>query len=110
LNTVRNRVRSARLKHRNMKDWVYSMHSSRKTECPGQRSYLVNDIERSQIFFREFLRGSSGSEELRFYKSFVSNLEFQRRDPVLVRRLLVASLGLLNIDPKLAMEFSEVGD
>jgi hypothetical protein len=23
------------LKHGNMKDWVYSMHSSRKTECPG---------------------------------------------------------------------------
>jgi hypothetical protein len=51
-----------------------------------------------------------GSEELRFYKSFVSNLEFWRRDPVLVRRMLIAFLGLLNIDPELAMEFSEVGD
>jgi hypothetical protein len=51
-----------------------------------------------------------GSEELRYYKSFVSNLEFQRRDPVLVRGLLVAFLGLLNIDLELAMEFSEVGD
>jgi hypothetical protein len=93
-----------------MKDWVYSMHSSRKTECPGQRSYLVNDVERSQIFFREFFWGLGGSEELRYYKSFVSNLEFQRRDPVLVRGLLVAFLGLLNIDLELAMEFSEVGD
>jgi hypothetical protein len=43
------------------------------------------------------------------YESFVSNLEF-RRDPVLVRRLLVAFLGLLNIDLELVMEFSEVGD
>jgi hypothetical protein len=49
-------------------------------------------------------------EELRFYKSFVSNLEFRRRDPVLVRGLLVAFLGLLDIDPELAIEFSEVGD
>jgi hypothetical protein len=49
-------------------------------------------------------------EELRFYKSFVSNLEFQRRDPILVCRLLIAFLGLLNIDPELAMEFSEVSD
>jgi hypothetical protein len=110
LNTVWNGVWSARFKHGNMEDWVYCMHSSRKTECPGQRSYLVNDIERSQIFFRKFLSGSSGSEELRFYKSLVSNLEFRRRDSVLVRGLLVAFLGLLNIDPELAMEFSEVGD
>jgi hypothetical protein len=51
-----------------------------------------------------------GSEELHFYKSFVSNLEFWRRDPVLVHRLLIAFLGLLNIDLELAMEFSEVSD
>jgi hypothetical protein len=49
-------------------------------------------------------------EELRFYKSFVSNLEFQRRDSVLVHGLLIAFLGLLNIDLELAMESSEVGD
>jgi hypothetical protein len=49
-------------------------------------------------------------EELRFYESFVSNFAFQRRDSVLVRGLLVAFLGLLNIDPELAMELSEVGD
>jgi hypothetical protein len=96
LNTVRNGVRSARFKHGDMEDWVYCMHSSRKMECPGQRSYLVNDIERSQIFFGKLLRGSSGSEELRFYESFVSNFEFRRRDLVLVRGLLVAFLGLLN--------------
>jgi hypothetical protein len=51
-----------------------------------------------------------GSEELRFYKSFVSNLEFRRRDLVLVCGLLIVFLGLLNIDPELAMEFSEVSD
>jgi hypothetical protein len=49
-------------------------------------------------------------EELRFYKSFVSNLEFWRRDSVLFCRLLIAFLGPLDIDPELAMEFSEVGD
>jgi hypothetical protein len=49
-------------------------------------------------------------EELCFYESFVSNLEFQRRNPVLVRGLLIVFLGLLNIDPELAMEFSEVSD
>jgi hypothetical protein len=49
-------------------------------------------------------------EELCFTKSFVSNLEFQRRDPVLVCGMLIAFLGLLNIDPELAMEFSEVSD
>jgi hypothetical protein len=49
-------------------------------------------------------------EELCFYESFVSNFEFQRRDLVLVRGLLVAFLGLLDIDPELAMEFLEVGD
>jgi hypothetical protein len=49
-------------------------------------------------------------EELRFYKSFVSNLEFWRRDSVLVRGLLIAFLGLLNIDPEFAMEFLEVSD
>jgi hypothetical protein len=51
-----------------------------------------------------------GSEKLCFYKSFVSNLEFQRRDPVLVCGLLIVFLGLLNIDPEFAMEFSEVSD
>jgi hypothetical protein len=71
---------------------------------------LIDDIKRSQIFFRELLGGSGGSEELHFYKSFVSNLEFRRRDPVLVHRLLIAFLGLLNIDPKFAMEFLEVSD
>jgi hypothetical protein len=71
---------------------------------------LVNDVKRSQIFFRELFWGSDGSEELCFYESFVSNLEFRRRDLVLVRRLLIAFLGLLNIDRELAMEFSEVGD
>jgi hypothetical protein len=50
------------------------------------------------------------SEELHFYKSFVSNLEFQRRDPVLVRGLLIAFLGLFDIDPEFAMEFLEVSD
>jgi hypothetical protein len=35
LNTVWNGVWSAQLKHGNIKDWVYSMHSSQKTECPG---------------------------------------------------------------------------
>jgi hypothetical protein len=49
-------------------------------------------------------------EEFCFYKSFVSNLELWRRDPVLVCGLLIAFLGLLNIDPELAMEFSEVSD
>jgi hypothetical protein len=49
-------------------------------------------------------------EELRFYKSFVSNLEFRRRDLVLVHRLLIVFLGLLNIDLKLAVEFLEVSD
>jgi hypothetical protein len=49
-------------------------------------------------------------EELRFYKSFVSNLEFQRRDSVLVPELLITFLGLLNIDLELAMEFLEVSD
>jgi hypothetical protein len=52
----------------------------------------------------------SGSKELRFDKSFVSSLEFRKRDLVLVCRLLIAFLGLLNIDLELAMEFSEVGD
>jgi hypothetical protein len=79
-------------------------------ECPGWRSYLTDDIERSQIFFREFLWGLGGSEELCFHKSFVSNLEFRKRNPVLVCRLLIAFLGLLNIDPEFAMEFLEVGD
>jgi hypothetical protein len=51
-----------------------------------------------------------GSEELHFYKSFVSNLEFQRRDPVLVCGLLIALLGLLNIDPEFVMEFLKVSD
>jgi hypothetical protein len=51
-----------------------------------------------------------GLEELCFYKSFVSNLEFQRRDLVLVHGLLIVFLGLLNIDPEFAMEFSEVSD
>jgi hypothetical protein len=51
-----------------------------------------------------------GLEELRFYKSFVSNLEFQRRDPVLVCGLLIAFLGLLNIDLEFAIEFLEVSD
>jgi hypothetical protein len=55
LNTVQNGVQSAQLKHGNMEDWVYSMHSSWKTECPGQRSYLIDDIKRSQIFFGELL-------------------------------------------------------
>jgi hypothetical protein len=49
-------------------------------------------------------------EELCFYESFVSNLEFWRRDLVLVCGLLIAFLGLLNIDPEFAMEFSEVAD
>jgi hypothetical protein len=49
-------------------------------------------------------------EELCFYKSFVSNLELQRRDLVLVRRLLIAFLGLLNIDLEFAMEFLDVSD
>jgi hypothetical protein len=49
-------------------------------------------------------------EELRFYKSLVSNLGFQRKDPVLVCGLLIAFLGLLNIDPELAMELLEVSD
>jgi hypothetical protein len=51
-----------------------------------------------------------GSEELFFYKSFVSNLEFWRRDPVLVHGLLIVFLGLLNIDLELAIEFLEVSD
>jgi hypothetical protein len=51
-----------------------------------------------------------GSEELCFYKSFVSNLEFQRWDPVLVRGMLIVFLGLLNIEPEFAMEFLEVSD
>jgi hypothetical protein len=71
---------------------------------------LVDDVKRSQIFFGEFLWGSGGLEELCFYKSFVSDLEFQRRDLVLVRGLLIAFLGLLNIDPEFAMEFLEVSD
>jgi hypothetical protein len=49
-------------------------------------------------------------EKLCFYKSFVSNVEFRRRDSVLVRGLLIVFLGLLDIDPELAMEFSEVSD
>jgi hypothetical protein len=56
---------------------------------------LVDDIERSQIFFREFLGRSGGLEELYFYKSFVSNLELWKRDPVLVCRLLISVLGTL---------------
>jgi hypothetical protein len=71
---------------------------------------LVNDVKRSQISFRELLWGSGGLEELCFYKNFVSNLEFWRRDPVLVCGLLIAFLGLLDIDPELAMKFLEVGD
>jgi hypothetical protein len=51
-----------------------------------------------------------GSEELCFYKSFVFNLEFHRRDLVLVHGLLIAFLGLLNINPEFAMEFLEVSD
>jgi hypothetical protein len=51
-----------------------------------------------------------GSEELRFYKSFVSDLEFQRRDPVLVHKMLIVFLGLLNIDLEFGMEFLEVSD
>jgi hypothetical protein len=51
-----------------------------------------------------------GSEEFHFYKSFVSNLEFRRRDPVLVCGLLIAFLGLLDIDLEFAIEFLEVSD
>jgi hypothetical protein len=51
-----------------------------------------------------------GSEELCFHKSFASNLEFWRRDPVLACGLLIAFLGLLNIDLEFAMEFLEVSD
>jgi hypothetical protein len=51
-----------------------------------------------------------GSEELCFYKSFVSNLELWRRDLVLVCGLLIAFLGLLNIDLEFAIKFLEVSD
>jgi hypothetical protein len=34
LNMVRNGVQSTWFKHRNMKDWVYSMHTTQKMECP----------------------------------------------------------------------------
>jgi hypothetical protein len=49
-------------------------------------------------------------EGLCFYKSFVSNFEFWRKDLVLVHGFLIVFLRLLNIDPELAMEFSEVSD
>ena len=43
------------VKHRNIEDRVYSMHSSWKSESPGWRFYLIDDIIRSKIFLGEFL-------------------------------------------------------
>jgi hypothetical protein len=68
---------------------------------------LVNDVKRSQIFSESFSEGRVVRKNFAFMKALSPTL---RRDSVLVHGLLIAFLGLLNIDPEFAIEFSEVGD
>ena len=68
-------------------------HGVRESESPKERTCLVNNLVRTEIFFGEFLCRAGSVEELSFHENLVANFEVWRRDPVLVRRTLVMFLG-----------------
>ena len=48
-----------------MEDWVDRAHAAGQTEGEQVSSCLSNNFKRSEVLFREFLRGSSGANMVR---------------------------------------------
>ena len=93
-----------------MEDWVDRVHAAGQVEGERVSTCLSNNLKRSEILLRKFLRGSSGANVVRLDKYLVSDDEVRRRCSVFVGRSRVSSLSCGDSLPELEMEFVEVNN
>jgi len=70
---------------------------------------MVEDLEGTEVAFREHTRGMGSADEFGKDEYFIAGVERRRRSPVGVRGCLVALLSKLEGFCKIEVEFMEVG-
>ena len=70
-------VQSCGFEHRDMEDRVDCMHAVWKSSSVRVGANSSNNLERAKILLSKLLGGSSGLEELHFYKYMRSCFKFQ---------------------------------
>jgi len=76
-----------------MEDRVDCTHAVRKSQGVRPEAHSGDHLKRSEILLSQFLRGPSGSEELRFDKRMGSDSKFGGRGPTSIGRDLVPGLS-----------------
>jgi hypothetical protein len=93
LGPLQNGVQDQRLEHRDMKDRVDCTHAVWKSQGVRPEAHSGDHLKGTEIFLSQYLRGPSGSEELRFDKCMGSDSKFRGRSPTSIGRNLVPRLS-----------------
>src|ERR1700730_11372260 len=105
---IRNCVWSYGFQHGNVENRVDDSHGLRESEYKGVRAGISNDFERSEEFFGKLPGGSGHAEILRLNIDSGSDLELRCRSPAGIRRTLIATLRVGDLDTEFLVELVQV--
>jgi hypothetical protein len=80
-----------------MEDWMDCTHAVRKSQSVRPEAHSGDHLKGTEILLSQFLRGPSGSEELRFDKRIGSDSKVGGRSPTNISQYLVLRLSRFDL-------------